>query len=165
MAKTKINTTSTTVTKAKSPEFHSGRGIAWLALIIAIISLGFDIIAYNLNAITTESQQVDFSQKTEESFKKIRLDVAKFKAMSDLAAIEARQRVVKNYTEFESQVSRSRNELQNAFEDAGQTTSAEWQDLNQRFDVALSQIRAGTADSLGTLEGIIEKLRQGIAID
>ncbi len=129
----------------------------WFALLVSVGAIIFALIAYNRSSLDA---QAELQQQYEETAAQLNVKTARLQALAELSLIEMRQSATRNYTEFDTQVSAVKKDLEEAYVDAQMDTSEEWQALNQQFTTLSVEIKAGTANSLDSLRRLIEGLAQ-----
>jgi hypothetical protein len=135
---------------------------AWIAIILSVIALLVALLAYNRTGANID---VVGKEETRELLIDTRLQFARFEAATDLAAIRAKQVTQRNYVDLERDTTEVRQDLANAYREAGRETSEEWKELNATFDQIEAKTRDKSADVLAVIENAIRALKQDIRSD
>jgi hypothetical protein len=131
-------------------------GTAVLALFVAIIALVLAILAYNRTGVRLDNQiEARFKDYSQE----VNLVNARNNAANELENVRTRIAAGGSANETASTVARIKLTTQNAFQNARNASSSEWQELGAIFDRLGGEIRNRSANARATLDELIGNLR------
>lgn len=136
--------------------------VATVALIVGVIALLIALVAFNR---TDRDENSTTLSTTPVVTNNLATTTARAQAATELAALRARLAAEKNYEEAQAAAQATQEDLAAAYANATGAARAELQVLNQQFDDLETQLRGQSADALLTLENLITKLRQDVAVD
>lgn len=143
---------------------HSARGIAWLALMLAVVALLFAISAYGVSrSAARETEMVSGEQSSENAASQ--LAAARREARESLLAARANLEENNNYEVAVAQAEQAEDRLYSAYRDARAETSDEWLRLQAAFDTVEVALRNKSADALEGLQALLAWLASDVRVD
>jgi hypothetical protein len=151
---------------------HTGRAqgsiVAVLALVVAGIALIFALAAYDRSGREAREAAPVRTQAAAEEADDGEADgqsVARARAESRLAALEARLAAQEGLAEAAEETRAVRADLQEAYQDASEEARGEWRELDGQLERLEAQLREESADALLTLQNLLARLRRDVATD
>lgn len=87
---------------------------------------------------------------------------ARAEAVERLEQLNVEEQTEETLNEAEQTLVQTREQLQAAYENAGEAAQEQWQALEPRFEEVETALREGSADALNQLQDLIGELEQGI---
>lgn len=131
------------------------------ALVISILALIFAWTAYNRAGVDL-STQVEL--QVEEERREVQRELAVAEARIRLASIRAEIAAEEFTEESADEIADVREELAEAYSDTTGEVREGWETMDQGLEVLELQIREGAAESLATLDDVVENMRSGVSV-
>ena len=132
---------------------------AWLALLVAVIALGFSVVAFNRSGknigTIAEEQTQEVAEEAEQA-------AALAAAQARLVALRTQLAAERGYAETADEVQEVRGDLQEAYADASAEAQQEWRELDRQLETTEQAARNESAEAVGALERALELLRRDI---
>lgn len=143
---------------------HSGvtRAVAWLALLVSVVSGVLAVSAYNRSG---ENLETVVSRQFDDMRQEAEIAAARAEARTRLLAIRAEVAAGQSSEETAREVAEVRQDLAEDLRDEPANIRQDWQQVDNNLQRLEQQIRNQSADALGTLESIIGDLEREIRVE
>lgn len=144
-----------------------GRGVAWLALIVAILALFLAWSAYRRTGGDLDSLLQDVSEDAgrrvrgaaEEGTDAVERQAELAEARGRLLRRRAEVEADRNLQKVREDVAEVREDLERAYRNAGEGAKARWRDVDAELERLEARLRDGGARALESLDSAVEKIR------
>ena len=142
----------------------TGRGIAWIALVMSVLALLFAVSAYGVSRTSAREVQEAAPATTNTELQTAEsLEAARIEARQELESARTSYENNNDGTETLLRLRAAKDRLRSAYESSG--TSADWNRLDISFTEVENALRTGSADALSRLEQVIRLLSEDVRSD
>jgi uncharacterized phage infection (PIP) family protein YhgE len=140
-------------------EKRTASPVAWIALVLAAISLVLSVIAVSRSGVGVRSE-------IQKQAMEIREDISRGLALGEsrtrLETLEQQIAAGEGYEQARQEVSEIRGNLNSVFSDSKDELRQEWQQLDAELGQLENSLRDGSGDALERLQGVLERLQRKV---
>lgn len=141
---------------------NASGNVAWLALLVAVVALGFAVVAFNRSGRDVATV---IREQTQDTAEDIQLGAARIQAETRLASLRARIAAGESREEVGEEAQDVRADLEAAYANASVEAQQQWQEIEPRFEQLEAQLRDESADALAAFDRLLDRLRADIRTD
>ncbi len=141
---------------------NTAQGVAWTALILALISL---ILAWTAFNRAGEDLHEEVQDELNQAVFEIEQGWDVLEARTRLLALRADIIAERAYDEAAEEVAEVRADLEAAYADASAEVREEWREMDAELEQLENDLREGSADAVGSLERSLDALERDIRTD
>ena len=148
---------------------YSGRGIAWVSLILSVLALLFAVSAYGVSRSAANEAGEPRAMEQDvasNAHTPLGLSEARREASAELESARSAYETNNDSSEILMRLNQAKNKLRAAYAENGTAEGEiEWNRLETSFDTLEASLRAGSADALRHLETLIGMLSRDVSTD